>query len=231
MSHILLDILFVAVGVLIIVICAKRGFFLTLLKFFKLFLAFGAAYLWGGAFGSFLGEKFLNAPIRSSVFGKVNEIYLNTAGSFDVESAMEAVPDFLLTDSLRAQLQSLGGSGEELVNSITDTVAGSLSSVVCSVLGFLAVFLLAFLALTIVYVFVKHFKDKIPIIGVADSIMGGVLGLALAWMLLLVVGSLLKVFFGNSELYTESAVVKFFGDFNGIKMLNVSEWINGLQQN
>ena len=50
-------------------------------------------------------------------------------------------------------------------------------------------------------------------------------------MLLLVVGSLLKVFFGNSELYTESAVVKFFGDFNGIKMLNVSEWINGLQQN
>ena len=102
MSHILLDILFVAVGVLIIVICAKRGFFLTLLKFFKLFLAFGAAYLWGGAFGNFLGEKFLNAPIRSSVFGKVNEIYLNTAGSFDVESAMEAVPDFLLTDSLRA---------------------------------------------------------------------------------------------------------------------------------
>ena len=65
MSHILLDILFVAVGVLIIVICAKRGFFLTLLKFFKLFLAFGAAYLWGGAFGTFLGENFSTRPSAS----------------------------------------------------------------------------------------------------------------------------------------------------------------------
>ena len=224
------DILFVVAGLLTVLICVKRGFFLTLLRFLKLFLAFGAAYLWGGAFGSFLGEKFLNTPIRNWVFGRVNEIYQNTAGGFDVQSAVGAVPDFLLTDSLRGQLEALGGSGEELVNSVTDTVAGSLSSVICSVLGFILVFLLAFLALTVVYVLIKHIKDRIPIIGLADRILGGVLGLALAWMLLLVVGSLLKVFFGNSEFYTGSAVMRFFGDSDWFRMLNVSEWINGLQQ-
>ena len=48
------DILFVVAGLLTVLICVKRGFFLTLLRFLKLFLAFGAAYLWGGAFGSFL---------------------------------------------------------------------------------------------------------------------------------------------------------------------------------
>ena len=96
------DILFVVAGLLTVLICVKRGFFLTLLRFLKLFLAFGAAYLWGGAFGSFLGEKFLNTPIRNWVFGRVNEIYQNTAGGFDVQSALGAVPDFLLTDSLRS---------------------------------------------------------------------------------------------------------------------------------
>ncbi len=232
MNHYTVDGLFLAFGILTVVICAKRGLFLTVLKFFKLLLAVGAAYLWGSAFGTFLSEKFLSAPIRESVYGKVNEIYLSAAESFNVESALEAIPKFLLNDDMRAKLNALEGGGEELVNSITDTVAGSLSSVVGAILGYIVVFVAAFLALTIVYMLVKGFKDKIKILGLVDGILGGVLGFVLAWVCLLVVGSILKFFFAENSLYADSVLVKFFGEsslLDGIKMLNVNEWLNKIQ--
>lgn len=232
MNHYIVDGLFLVFGVLTVVICAKRGLFLTVLKFFKMLLAVGGAYLWGSAFGSFLSEKILSTPIREAVYNKVNQIYLSTADSFNAESALEAVPDFLLNDEMRAKLNALEGSGEELVNSVTNTVAGSLSSVLGAILGYIAVFVVIFLVLSIVYVLVKGFRNKIKIIGVVDGILGGVLGFVLAWICLLVIGSVLRFFLADDPIYTDSVLVKFFGNssiLDGMKMLNVNEWLSRIQ--
>ena len=43
MGHTIADILFLAFGVGTIAVCAKRGFFLSLLKFFKVLLSVVAA--------------------------------------------------------------------------------------------------------------------------------------------------------------------------------------------
>lgn len=58
MGHIFADILFVLVAILLVVISAKRGFFKSLMRFAKIFLAIGAAYLFGGMLKPWIASTF-----------------------------------------------------------------------------------------------------------------------------------------------------------------------------
>lgn len=226
-----IDWLFLAFGIALIVICAKRGFLLTLLKFFKMLLSALAAHWFGGAVGSFVGETFLNSMIRDSVYRKVSRIYENTAGEFGAEATVDVIPKYLQTDAMREKLDALEGSGETLVNSITDTVSGAISSVVCGVIGFILAFAIAFLVLSILYVVIKDLKKTLRLVGVADTVCGGVLGFVFAFAVLLFAGSVMKFFFGTQPAYTDSTVVKFFGEsslLDALKFLDPGEWLQGL---
>ncbi len=222
-----LDILLATLAVVTIAIYAKRGFFLSLLRCFKWILAFGAAKLWGDAFGEFLGKNFIYEPVRNSVGNKFAEIYAKTTSGFDVQSLTEALPQFLMNDEFKAKLSSLDGTGTDLVNSAADTVAESITSVICAVLGFVLVFILAFIGLTLIYKLVKGLKDKIKIIGVTDSILGALLGVLLACVFLFVLSSALRFFCGNQPIYTESAIAKLFAESALLEkwsFLNVYNW-------
>lgn len=222
------DLLFVAFGISLIVICAKRGLILTLIKFFKMLISAIAAHLWGGAFGRFVGEKFLDVPIRNSVYKKVNEAYLNATDGFQPE---QMLPGYLKTDAMMEKLNGLEGSGEVLVNSVTDTVSEAISSVICSVIGFLLVFLAVFLTLSVVYVLVSGMKKMFHTFGAADAVCGGLLGFVFAWMVLLFAGSIIKFFCGNHPVYEESTVVRFFGEsslLESIRFLDPGRWLNEL---
>jgi len=227
------DWLFLAFGIALIVICAKRGFLLTLLNFFKMLLSALVAHLMGSAVGAFIGERFLNPIIRESVYRKVHQIYENTAGEFGVDAISVVIPKYLQTDAMREKLSALEGSGEALVNEVTDTVSGAISSVVCGVVGFILVFAVAFLVFSLVYAVIKDMKKTFPIFGLADAVCGGVLGFVFAFAVLLFVGSLMKFFLGNQPTYTDSTVVKFFGEStlsDGIKFLDPGEWLMGLME-
>ena len=58
MGHILADVIFVLVGLGMIAFSAKRGFFRSLMRFAKGFLAIGAAYLFGNMLAPWLSESF-----------------------------------------------------------------------------------------------------------------------------------------------------------------------------
>ena len=232
-SQYIADAAFLLFGIITISVCAKRGFFLTLLKFFKMTFSVVAAYFWGDAFGVFIGEKFLNATIREGVFNKVNEIYLNATEGFSAQSILDSIPEFLKSDSLVEKLNALDGSGTDLVNSITDTVAGALSSVVCAILGYLAVFLAAFLALSLIYAIIKGVKGKIRLFGSIDSLLGAVLGFVLSWIVLLVAGSVMKFFFEADPVYADSVITKFFGEstlLDTLKWLDINGWLNSIHE-
>ena len=231
MAFSILDLLFLAFGVTLIVICAKRGLILSLIKFFKMLLSVLAANLWGGLFGNFVGEKFLNTPIRNSVYKKVYAVYEETTGGFSAEQSMDAIPQFVLTDEMREKLNGLEETGEELVNSVTDTVSGAISSVVCGVIGFLLVFVAVFLALSLVYVLVKNMKKIFKTFGRADTVCGAILGFVFAWMVLLFAGSLFKFFCGSQPIYQDSTVAKFFGESSlheSLKFLDLNQWLHEL---
>ena len=228
-----MDFLFLAFGVALVAICAKRGLILTAIKSFKIFLSAGAASLWGGAFADFLGRAFFDKPIRNSVYKKVSGIYADATNGFTAESSLESFPKFLRTEDMSAKLNELEESGEALVNSVTDTVADALSSAICGILGFVLVFAFAFLALSLAYVLIKRYKKLNKSFGRFDSLCGGAVGFVFAWLVLLFAGSVMKFFFGEQPVYTDSSVVKFFGDSSlheALEMLDFNSFLNGLQE-
>ena len=56
MGHIIADIVFVLAGLLIVLLSAKRGFFGTLMRFAKTFLAIAIAYLFGDLLAPWVSE-------------------------------------------------------------------------------------------------------------------------------------------------------------------------------
>lgn len=228
MAHYIIDIVALLLAAFIIFRCVKKGFFLTVLSFCKLFLSVMAAYLFGGKLGAFLGKTFINQPVYDSVYKKINEIYLSATEGFSAESVRSAIPQFLQTEDMMNKLNSLDASGEQLVSSITDTVAGALSSVICTILGAVLMFAVAMLLLTIVYKIIKAIRSRLKIVGIADGILGAVLGCLIACMVLMLLGSLVKLFFGTTDAYSASRVVRFFGDAtltDFFSWLNINHWI------
>lgn len=229
----LFDWLFLGFGISIIAICAKRGFLLTLLKFFKMILSVLAASLLGSKVGVLFGEKIFNPIIRRSVYEKVNGIYESTAEEFGSKVSADVLPKYLQTDAMREKLDALEGNGEELVNSVTDTVSGAISSVVCGIVGFVLTFVLAFLLLSVAYIVIKNMRSSCQTFGVADSVCGGILGFVFVFAVLLFAGSLLKFFLGNQPLYTDSPIVKFFGEsslLDSLKFLDPGEMLKNLAE-
>lgn len=231
--HVVVDILFVAFAALTVFICAKRGFFLSLLKFFKALLALAAAFLWGGVFGKFLAGKFIYPSVYNSVFNKLNEIVNGMTGGLTAENAMKAVPAFLRTEELQQQLAAMEGSvnngTDSLINSMTEVIANTVSNVIGVIIGFIAVFIIAFVVLTVVYFLLKGLKKKIGIINKVDALLGALLGLVMSFMLLLLAGSVLKLFFAGNDMYANSVIAKFFGEsslLDILKFLNVNELVN-----
>lgn len=58
MGHVISDIIFVLAGLLIVFLSARRGFFKNLMGFCKVFLAIGAAYLFGGRLAPWITKAF-----------------------------------------------------------------------------------------------------------------------------------------------------------------------------
>lgn len=170
------DICAIVVAAFIIFSCARKGFFLTVLSFFKFLLAVLAAYFFGGALGNLLGKMFINEAVYGSVSKKITKIYESTAGTFNAESITEAIPKFLRSDALTEKLNSLDATGAELADAMSQTVADALSAVICAVVGAILMFVIAMIVLTIVYAILKAIRSKFKLLGLADGILGAVLG-------------------------------------------------------
>lgn len=232
MGKYIVDLIAVVLAAFIIFRCARKGFFLTILSFFKFLLAVLAAYFFGGKLGALLGDAFINQSIYDSIYKKFNEIYQSASAGFNVESVKSAIPAFLRTDEMMAQLNGLEGSGAELVESMSKTVADALSAVVCTVVGAILMFLIAMLVLTVVYAVLKAIKSKFRLLGIADGVLGAVFGCLISCLVLMLFGSIVKLFFGTTEIYSASKIVRFFGDatltdFFG--WLNIDQWIAKLK--
>lgn len=229
MGQYIVDILAVILAAVIIIFCARKGLFLTVLSFFKFLLSVLAAYFFGSKLGVLLGKVFINDAVYNSISGKFNEIYQSLDGAAAVESFKQAIPKFLQTDDMMAKLNGLEGAGEEWVNEMASTVSDALSAVICTVVGSILMFLAAMLLLTLVYFIIKKIRSTFKLLGIADSVLGAILGCLISCIVLMLFGSIVKLFFGTTDVYQASKLVKFFGDatltdFFG--WLNVDKWID-----
>lgn len=224
----IVDILFLLLTAVITFSCAKRGFIKSVVHFLKTILSFVFAYLFGGQLGIFLHDKFIAAPIREAVFEKINGLYTSATAGFSAEKVMEELPSFMMTEEIKAKLMAAEGTGEQLVNTMTDSVATPVATALSNVLGYIGVFVISMLALWLVAALVTKLIEHNRSLGVVNRILGIALGLLISLTVLSVAASVLKFFFAGDSLYANSVIVKALGDsalLDYIKFLDVTHLI------
>lgn len=229
MGHVIADILFLVVGVGLVLVCAKRGFLKSAIHFLKTVLAFVFAYLFGSKLGQFLCDKFIAAPVREWVYGKLEGLYTQAASSVNVDAIAAEFPDFLLSDEIKANLSAAEGSGEELLNTMTDSIATPAATVISNILGYIGVFVISLVLLWVAAIILTKLVERITFLHRINTALGAVLGLLIAVTLLFVAASVIKFISAESELYTESVIVKFFGNsalLEKLKFLNIGNLLN-----
>ncbi len=232
MTHLILDILFVAVAVVLIALGAKRGFIKSLIRSAKLLLSVIFAYLLGPQLGLFLKNKFIGTPVYNFVYEKVNGLYLDATSSINMDQITSSFPQFLMTEEVKQQIAGATSteSGEAMVQSVTQGIAEPISGLISNILGYVLVFVLAFVGLTVVAWLLTALSERIQLLGTANHVLGGIWGALNALIILFMAASVIKLFFAQTDFYQQTVVVRFLGDsalLEAIKIFNIgSAWFS-----
>ncbi len=219
MSSTIVDIIFLVAGISIVVIGVIRGFLGTVIHLLKYILAFVLAYFFGGLLADLLGEFIFSSPVKSFVYDSLYSVYSESPALFDVSHAIDALPSFLVGDSVREGLDAAQGTGEVLLQNMTDAVATPIISVVSNIFGYALSFLLALVGLWIAAVILTKLIDKIQLLGRLNRLLGFALGLVMSLLLLFAVSSIIRFFWGTTEFYHNTVIVRFFGDSSLLRLL------------
>ncbi len=231
MGSMIADLIFVIIGILIVVICGKRGFIKNVLYFARTFLALASAYLFGGRLANFLCDTWIGGAVRNFMYQKVSALYADASGTADTASVIETLPPFLRTEEVQTKLDTLQASEGIWIDGATDAISAPIASLISNVLGYVAVFVLTLIALWLLVKILDATLSHTKLLGTMNTVLGMVWGALLAVMIFFVTASLIKLFFGDSAFYTESSIVRFFGDSLLLKAIKIFDVGNLLLTN
>ena len=220
MSSTVVDIILLVAGISIIAIGVIRGFLGSVIHLLKYILAFVLAYFLGGLLADLLGEFVFSSPVKSFVYDSLYSVYSEAPAVFDAARAVEALPSFLVSDSVLEGLGTAQGSGEALLQSMTDAVSAPIISVVSNIFGYVLAFLLSLVGLWLAAIILTKMIDKIKLLGKLNRFLGFLLGLLTALLVLFAVSSVIRFFWGTTDFYNNTVIVKFFGDSSLLRFLS-----------
>ena len=96
MGKYIVDLIAVVLAAFIIFRCARKGFFLTILSFFKFLLAVLAAYFFGGKLGAVFGC--LISCLVLMLFGSIVKLFFGTTEIYSASKVVRFFGDATLTD-------------------------------------------------------------------------------------------------------------------------------------
>ena len=222
------DVVMVIFALVITLIYTFRGFLKGIVQLFKTLIAFLIASMFGARVGDILYQRFFFNAIRNFVFQRVNGVYTGTVDSMNLEAVTERIPDFMMTEQVKANLASVDGSGEQMVNSITDAIASPAANTISGVVGYGLVFLAALIVLSLVAIILTKMIEKIKVLKAANTLLGALFGFLISFLVLCVFSSAVKALMGESDFYVNSQLMKYLGDsalLEKIRFLDVSKLI------
>ena len=196
MEKYIFDIVLGVVAVVIVVYTAKRGFVLSLLNTIAVALSGFLSYKFSKPVSEFIYSSFLYDKIET----KLTEVLSGLSKDVSFDSKIQAMTDSLPESMVNAS-QGLGVnlesaikaidlevfSNEKIVNAFIDNVASDIIISVLEVVSFVVLFvLLSFILKNVAIIFSKLVR-KIPIVGKANTILGGVLGVVKAFVLVVMI--------------------------------------------
>ena len=222
------DVVMVIFALVITLIYTFRGFLKGIVQLFKTLIAFLIASMFGARVGDILYQRFFFNAIRNFVFQRVNGVYTGTVDSMNLEAVTERIPGFMMTEQVKANLASVDGSGEQMVNSITDAIASPAANTISGVVGYGLVFLAALIVLSLVAIILTKMIEKIKVLKAANTLLGALFGFLISFLVLCVFSSAVKALMGESDFYVNSQLMKYLGDsalLEKIRFLDVSKLI------
>ena len=195
----LYDLCVVILVIYFISISARRGFVRTVIEFIGYLISFFIANLGANAFSTVIFNNFLRPSVVETVGNKLTEAGITDIAA-DVQTVLSQVPDALEkfldtfgsgTDML-AELESLSNSTQPLPEAITDHVVAPL---VISIVQLILFIVLMSICLFLVRKFAWTLSGlrRIPIIGPANTLLGGVVGAFEGLLTVVLIANLLSL--------------------------------------
>ena len=196
----IVDAIIIAIIAVVIVRSSKKGFVSSLVDAFAMIIATIVSYMFTPEVSQFIYDSFIKNSVSKGFEKVLDDMNTNTAVADKVDAMIASLPESAvnLADSLGIiNLNSIGAgihmSGVIDDNQLITTVLNDFAYNVMITITKIVVFFILFVVATLVLRMVSNFLEninKIPLIGKLNSTLGGVLGVAKALIIILVVGQI-----------------------------------------
>ena len=218
--QLIIDLLLLAVFAVLALIGWWRGFLKAIFSLGRLALSLILTVLFGSAFAGWLDRILVNPPVYEAIHRKFTELATEAANTAQggVDALAQKIPRIFQG---YLDLENLDPASDlyALADSWSLTVAGGISKVISTIIGYVLLFVIAFLALSIAIFILGKLVEQIRFIRTTDKILGlllGILGGAAAVLILSVVISLILPLIGQESVAQSSL------------MLRLTAWLRGL---
>ncbi len=196
----ILDVALMAAVFLIVFTAARKGFVAAVVDLVGYVVSLIASWILSGISAQWAYDKFLRDRVLKKVSSIMNQYFSVEDVAENLEQIIEELPAVLTNalsfelDEISQRLTGIGTSAAGLAEAFTDSIIGP------SVVGLIrwVIFLLLFsLMLFIVHVCSRLLREirRLPVIGTANSLLGGVVGFVEVILLVFAFTTALHLFF------------------------------------
>ncbi len=228
----ILDIIFIALAVALIILGAKKGFVKALLDGLSTIISGIIAYILATPVAKVIYEAFVRGIVKSELekgleesgtdFGSVSES-VNALVSELPEGALNIASKFGfdLNGAISNVVNATPDSNESLIEALMTNIGDNIFLTITEAITMLALFIVVSICLTFVIRLLNKVVKKLPVIKQANKLAGGLLGLVKAVVIILVISTAL-VFVQSEELspiINSSQILEFVNNNN--PLLNI----------
>lgn len=223
-----------------VVRCWRRGFVRSALGTAKTLVSVILTYIFGSGVSSWLNETFIGPRVTDYVYGRFVAMFEDGAEVFDPSHIVANMPDWLrvLFDVTTADSAGTGADYAGMTEAtaqqlyeMAENFAAPLANVISDLIGYVTVFVLSMLLLSVASYVLGKIAD-LPIIRTCDRLLGLVLGVVCA---VLYASAFTLLVFGVLSLIEGSYHDFAFHDaFEGTRLFrfvyeyNIFRWIFGI---
>lgn len=208
--NIILDVILIAIFAAFVFAAAKKGFMLSLLELVAVIAALALSYQFSPVVAQAAYDSVVEESLIETVEAQIDENINIESTAKQAEVILDAIPDFMESfassvgveiEEVKTQISLEKFSSENLATELVQKVAQPIAVSVLTVIFFLLLAsILMFVLKWLAKILSKLFK--LPIIGTANKVLGGVLGACKGIIVIVFICTVLNVLFagGNNEI-------------------------------
>ncbi len=220
--RLLVDAIYLAVGIITVVVFIKRGFVESVFRFGRYIAAVVISYFAGPHVGDLIFSKILYKGLFGVVSNSTESFLMNTAGSVDIDALVDSLPfliqKFVDADKMKVKYGHAVDNFGTVADDFAATVATPIAEVLSDILAYILVYFAALLLLWVMFAILNRiFRARA--LNVVNGIFGGIIGVLVAVLFLIVLTWIINLILALigfdseiAEYVGKSRVYSFFGN-------------------